>query len=624
VTAVPSRLGIELSSAACRIVEIDAVPRWRRSALNTRVRSFAVLPPAGLQVEAKLASFTGRIAAAVVWGPANEHRQVVVSRGAYETMRAEALDALAVAGLQTHGVLADIVSAPGPRDRAKRQPVVVALAEAPAMSSALQPLVDAGIRLRSVATPAMALASLARLRRRLGTPGAIEAYVALEETATCIAMVRDGGLIAARDLTWGFLAARHADEPRRREDIAARLADALAAFFAAVGGSVGAVGQVCVCGALPELRSMTVPLMDRLDVEVEPLDSLFLIDPERLPDPPDAFRERGAELRVAWAVAADWPPHANLLRARRRQESKTMLARAAVVAGVAAGLGVGWRIEQSDWWRSTAPKPVERTASSTRPAPQAPAAQPRTPPPLRLPPATGAPGPAGATRGPTATPAPVTPEGAAPLGRPSTPPATPGRAAGAPLTPPSSIPSRPPAVAVPPPLAPLPAPVTTPPLAPAARPAPVRTPPPPPVSRPAPVTTPPPPPVSRPAPMVTTPPLPPQRSTAPPVVAQRAEPSPRRAASSTMPEAGVPPPTRAPSGARTAARVAEVEQPLPFEATLGTILYSPDRKLAIVDGRIVGVGDEVRGARIVDITSTAVLLRDKQGRLRRLTLGAGR
>jgi len=53
---------------------------------------------------------------------------------------------------------------------------------------------------------------------------------------------------------------------------------------------------------------------------------------------------------------------------------------------------------------------------------------------------------------------------------------------------------------------------------------------------------------------------------------------------------------------------------------LGTILYSPDRRLAIIDGRIVGPGDDVRGARVVDITPDAVLLRDAQGRLRRLPL----
>jgi len=62
---------------------------------------------------------------------------------------------------------------------------------------------------------------------------------------------------------------------------------------------------------------------------------------------------------------------------------------------------------------------------------------------------------------------------------------------------------------------------------------------------------------------------------------------------------------------------------LPFDAALGTILYSSDRKLAIIDGRIIGVGDEIRGARVVEITQSAVLLRDGQGHLRRLAVGAG-
>jgi hypothetical protein len=60
--------------------------------------------------------------------------------------------------------------------------------------------------------------------------------------------------------------------------------------------------------------------------------------------------------------------------------------------------------------------------------------------------------------------------------------------------------------------------------------------------------------------------------------------------------------------------------PLPFEATLGTILYGADRKLAIIDGRIVQVGDELRGARVVEIRQNAVFFRDRQGQLRRLSL----
>jgi len=65
------------------------------------------------------------------------------------------------------------------------------------------------------------------------------------------------------------------------------------------------------------------------------------------------------------------------------------------------------------------------------------------------------------------------------------------------------------------------------------------------------------------------------------------------------------------------------EVALPFEAVLGTILFSPDRKLAIIDNRIVGIGDEVRGARVIDITPSAVMLRDDKGRLRRLALATG-
>jgi len=65
------------------------------------------------------------------------------------------------------------------------------------------------------------------------------------------------------------------------------------------------------------------------------------------------------------------------------------------------------------------------------------------------------------------------------------------------------------------------------------------------------------------------------------------------------------------------------EVPQPFDAVLGTILFSPDRKLAIVDNQIVAVGDDVRRARIVEITPGAVMLRDAQGRLRQLTLSHG-
>ena len=61
---------------------------------------------------------------------------------------------------------------------------------------------------------------------------------------------------------------------------------------------------------------------------------------------------------------------------------------------------------------------------------------------------------------------------------------------------------------------------------------------------------------------------------------------------------------------------------LPFNAALEGILISSDRKLAIIDGRIVAAGDDVRGARIIAITSSTVTLRDGQGRLRQLIMNS--
>jgi hypothetical protein len=533
-----AQVGIELSSAACHIVEVDAGPPWRRGPRDRRVRAFAVLPPSGPETRAKLESLRGRQAAVVVWGGRSEHRQVMVNAGTYEAMRAEAMASLAAAGVSTTGVWADIAPASAKDTRAARRAVVVSMASASDLTDALQPLREAGIRLRTVTTPAMALSSLARLRRAVSAPDTIEAYVALDEQVTCLALVRNSVLLAAQELPWGFIDRDYTlTEPRRREDIAARLAEAIGEFVAAIGGATGDIGQVCICGGLPDLRSMSASLMARLDVEVEPLDSLFGIDTARLPEPADEFRERGAELRLAWAVAVDWPPAINLLRARKRNVSKTVLGRAAVLVGAAAGLGGSWWVvERSHLW--DAPAPVARVAGNTVAGERVPLRPATRVEPLQ---------PAVATKAPVVTAPPV---------------------------------------------------------------------------------------VATRAPVVTAPPI----VTAPPVMVNREPIAPRPpAVVSRLAAAAIPPPMADPPSAIVArpVRLAAVVAParvrpapppeviLGFDAVLGTILYSSDRKLAIIDNRIVGVGDEVRGARVTEIAPGTVMLRDAQGRLRRLALGAG-
>src|SRR6266571_746175 len=94
-SSVGVRLGIALSPTACRIVEIDRLPPWRRPPAATRVRSFAVLAADGAETEAHLTSLQHGTAAVVVWGASSDHRRVIVTDRSYERMRDEALAALA-------------------------------------------------------------------------------------------------------------------------------------------------------------------------------------------------------------------------------------------------------------------------------------------------------------------------------------------------------------------------------------------------------------------------------------------------------------------------------------------------------------------------------------------------
>jgi hypothetical protein len=536
-----SHLGIEISRSACRIVELD---RGAEDDVTTIVRSYSQATTADA---ASLAPFSRRHAAIVMWGLHGEHRQAIVTSGTYRHMRREAVAAARQAGIDTRQMLADI--SPVSAEKTVRRPVVLALARTSDVAGALRTVSSAGVKARSIVTPALALMSLARMRRRLTAPGMAEAYIAFEESGTAITLIRDGALLAARELDWGYQSARGV---RSREDAASRLHDAMSAFLGECGVRPDTVAQICVCGGLPELRNMTLTLMERLDIEVEPLDSLFGIDPDQLPEPTDDFRERAAGLRLAWAAAADWNAPIDFLRERRRRMAKTVLTRAAVVAGVATGVGIAWRI-QRDLFQ--APLPQTKTAAAvSRPVPPQ-----------------------------------VLQRSAAPAGPPTTPAQT---AAPQALAPSVSEPT-------------LSAPRTqrapqlsASPAAPAVQQA---------AHAPAVVLTPvPPPPVQ---------PVPPAIAAVPP----RAIAAPAIASSSPSPPQAPAPPSRRAPAAVARSRSAD-ETPLPFDGSLGTILYGADRKLAIVDGRIVQVGDDVRGARVIDITPDAVLFRDVQGRLRKLTM----
>lgn len=361
-----SHIGIELSAGVCRIVDVET-RRSGGSVHAKRVKRFAVLPRDGAEMALALEGLRGRPASVVVWGVPADHRQVMVTAGSYESMRREARRALSVAGVETRGALLDISRAPsttlGPGPKPRR-PVVVALASSSAVSDALRPLRAANIDIKTVATPATALVSLARARRMFAPPadsgtadgstGIVDAYAAIEESATCIALFREGTLVAARELSWGFRVGRHLDL-RDRSDVALRFADELAEFLTSVGGSPQSVRQLTLCGGSPELRSVAALLTSRFDIEVEPLDVPFGIDGEVHP----FVRERCADMWMAWAVAIDQPAPLSLLHAQQIRAAQARFARAAIAAGIVVGVAIGWQAAQCPLLRAeplTAPR----------------------------------------------------------------------------------------------------------------------------------------------------------------------------------------------------------------------------------------------------------------------------
>jgi len=67
------------------------------------------------------------------------------------------------------------------------------------------------------------------------------------------------------------------------------------------------------------------------------------------------------------------------------------------------------------------------------------------------------------------------------------------------------------------------------------------------------------------------------------------------------------------------ARRAPLKEPLP---KVDSILIDQDRRLALIDGAIVGIGDTVGGRVVVQIDRDAVVLSEPSGRIVRVRLRA--
>src|SRR4029453_8025118 len=142
--------------------------------------------------------------------------------------------------------------------------------------AAMRPLVDAGFRIDRVVTPPQALAILASTRVRSGAQNSV-VWLALNMHGAAIAIVRGAELLFGRTFQWAYnpYVLETKAQLLQRYSLIAHLAPEVRHGIAAVRASHGiSVDAAVTCGDLPELRSLTMPLIEELDLEVETLDSM--------------------------------------------------------------------------------------------------------------------------------------------------------------------------------------------------------------------------------------------------------------------------------------------------------------------------------------------------------------
>ena len=517
-----------------------------------------------------------------------------------------------------------------------------------------RPILAAGFRVESIVTPPQALALLAASRPRSGN-GAV-AWLALNIQAAAIAIVHDGELLFARTFEWSYSALNTSGKAQllQRYSLVAQLAPEVRRGIAAVLANRGlTVEQAVTCGDLPELRSLTMPLIEELDLEVETLDStegLRAVGKAKA----ERFVESAPAIRLACAVA--------LAPSKRRGSATRSVARIAAAVGVISALGWG----SYALWRAASISTAGTAPGTPRPSAARPAAAP--PGPAARGPAKAPGSPQGRAQGPAVTKPAVVPApslAAAPPGPPVVPPRVGRRSKGHPtcgtLRSPwfarSGCPAKtdrdvdrdgpatgraetgcgapgerraqdasadrdgPPRVE--------PKPAAAPPVS-----AGLKTPPPivtaPPKVEPKPAAAPPATARLETGPIVT----PSAKVVAPPVrpPAMRAEPA--VAAASPGPAArpfpGAPR-TFEPPAPNTALRTAEPRAPAPGRPLpplkdalpkVDSILIDQERRLAIVDGTIVSIGDTVGPRVVVQIDPAGVVLREPSGLSVRVALRA--
>ena len=219
-----------------------------------------------------------------------------------------------------------------------------------AVKPMLAPLANAGFRVDRVVTPCNALAALARLKPSRGEGSTC--WIGINRGGVAIVVVRPGKLLYAHSFAWDSSVGASGSQARllQRYSLVSFLAPEVKRAIAEARKSGTPVDAVVTCGNLPDLRSLTMPLIEELDVEVETLDSFegLVVKPQVA----EKLAESAPAIRLACAAAIargtrPWDP------SKKRSRARTVTRYLSAAAIVIALLGVAYQ-----WYgkpRSSAP-----------------------------------------------------------------------------------------------------------------------------------------------------------------------------------------------------------------------------------------------------------------------------
>src|SRR5216683_1525519 len=211
----------------------------------------------------------------------------------------------------------------------------------PAVKPLLAPLTGAGFRVEAVVSPCNALAALARRKTTRGEGSMC--WLAINRGGVAIVVVRPGKLLYAHSFPWDSSIGASGSQARllQRYWLVSFLSPEVKRALAEARKAGTPVDAIITCGNLPDLRSLTMPLIEELDVEVETLDSLdgLVVKPQvaaKLGESVPAIR-----LACAAAIARGTRPWDPSKKGSHRRRVGAYL-RAAVLAAAVVGLGYAW------------------------------------------------------------------------------------------------------------------------------------------------------------------------------------------------------------------------------------------------------------------------------------------